>query len=933
MHTELFSFVTVLICATILLVPRRCSADTIWLSSLDLTKMKQGYGTPMVDKSINGQPISIGGRKFAHGVGSHSSGSFVIDLGGHATRFTAWVGIDDDAQPPGSATFKITGDGNLLWSSGVTLAGEPPKEVNVDLRGVKILALRIGDGGNGNGMDHADWADARIEFNGPPPQAIDGAVSLPAKLDLRNLPPVVPVGKNSWGGVNPKGDRITVTSQSVEFNGKPLILVAGELHPTRTDEASWEESILKMKAGGLNTVSMYVLWNHIEQDPGVFDFTGNRNLRQIVKLCAKHGVWVWLRVGPFCNAEVLAGGLPAWLYGQPVKERSNDPGYLFYVERLYRELGKQFKGLMFKDGGPVIAIQCENEYEHATPFWDNPFPGAGGGNKGSDGESHMMKLKALAIKAGLIAPLYTCTAWGSPVPEGEFLATWGCYAYLGPGGPTDTSTFGFGNYARKYPLAFCELGGGTPAQSTWRPIVPPESVEVGVFTRVACGGNLTGIYMYHGGSNPLGKHGYLNVSGGLPIISYDFQAPIGEYGQTKPSYYHLRPIQQFLQDFGDLLSPMVTVWPEDSVTPENTTDLRYIARANGNSGFLFLNNFQDKLVLPDRTDVQVTLQLKDEALVLPSGKGLTLKSNIMAILPFNLPLGGANLKYATAQLMTKLVADGRLNYVFFAPTGMATEYLFDAATVTAVTGTAAQVTGDGGAWRVTVKQPGTSCVFDVTPTSGKPFRVLTLTHEQARHCLKVNDLGGTERLVLSDHAVISTRDTLRVSAIGCEKLEVSIYPNPSGVLHTAGGALRGTSDGVFTRYSVVLPKHKSKAKLQKVSPDKLVINLPAAEFAGTNDLFLRMSYSGDRGWAFIDGKLVADNFNNGTPWEIGLKRWQQGIDKSGLFVRIVPWSGDSSKIIFDGITFKSPEASTDNAAAFTDVQIVPEYAATLRIVR
>ncbi len=202
-----------------------------------------------------------------------------------------------------------------------------------------------------------------------------GAVSLGTgvqQLDLSHPREILPVGKNSWGGINPQGDRLTGTSQCLELNGQPLIIVAGEMHPTRTDENSWEESILKMKAGGLNTVSCYVLWNAIEQDSGKFDFSGNRNIRKFVQLCEKHGMYVWLRTGPFCNSESLAGGLPGWLFGEPVLERSDDPGYLFYVSRFYREIGRELKGLMFKDGGPIIAIQLENEYQHAAPLWDYP---------------------------------------------------------------------------------------------------------------------------------------------------------------------------------------------------------------------------------------------------------------------------------------------------------------------------------------------------------------------------------------------------------------------------------------------------------------------------------------------------------------------------------------------------------------------------------
>ena len=905
---------------------------TVGLQELDLSSMTQGWGTPQIDKSVSGSPLAIGGRHFAHGVGTHADGEYVLELHGTATRFHAWVGLDDDAQPPGAVTFQVVGDGKMLWQSGVLRSGDPAQEVGVDLQGVKQLILKVGAGGEGNGMDHADWADAQISGRAAKPVPL--APDLRPTLDLSQPRAVGPVGKNSWGGVNPHGDRISVTSQSLEWNGQPFIIVAGEMHPTRTDAAAWEESILKMKAGGLNTVSAYVLWNHFEPDPGVFDFTGNRDLRRFVQLCQKHNMFVWLRAGPFCNAEVLAGGLPPWLFGEPVKERSNDPGYLFYVARFYREVGKQLHGLMFKDGGPIIAIQLENEYQHATPFWDYPYPGAGGGNKGSDGESHMLKLKALALAAGLDAPLFTATAWGNaPMPPGEFLPTWGCYAYLGAGGPTDTSTFseGRGNVPGKfigtYPFAFCELGGGSPPQAGWRPNIPPESVEVALFTRVACGGNLTGIYMYHGGGNPLGRHGDLNVAPWFPIISYDFQAPIGEYGRLKPAFYQVRPFQQFLRDFPDLLAPAVSVWPDKYVGPTDTNDLRYTARVHGDSGFLFLNNFQDKLTLPDRTHVQVSVKLKGETLAIPAAAaGLTLKSGVMAALPFNLPLGGAKLKYATAQLMTKVDTAAGRTYVFFAPNGMATEFVFDAATVKAIHG--AETTREKNTLRIAVREPGPGAVFDVTAADGKTFAVLTLTRQQAEHCLKLPNLWGAERLVWSDDDVIGDGDTLRVSAVGDPNLSFAVFPNPAGKVTSPAGRLAGKAEGVFTRYDLPLPPVDLPAEVTKVADDKLTVKMGSQAFAKLNDIFLRVDYAGDRGWAFIDGTLVADNFNNGVPWEIGLKRWKGSLGNQRLFLRIVPWKGDTSKVLFDGITFKPVENATQ-PAIIRSAQLIPEYAANI----
>ena len=753
-------------------------------------------------------------------------------------------------------------------------------------------------------------------------------------MDASNPRAVLAVGKNSWGGVNPHGDRFAVTSQSVELNGKPLILVAGEMHPSRTDAAAWEESILKMKAGGLNTVSFYVFWNAIEPDPGKFDFTGNRDIRRFVQLCSKHGMYVWLRPGPFCNSESLAGGLPQWLFGQPVNERSNDPGYLFYVGRLYREIGQQLRGLMFKDGGPVVAIQLENEYQVATPYWDFPYPGAGGGNKGSDGESHMMKLKELAVQAGLTAPLYTCTAWGgAPVPAGEFLATYGCYSYLGKGGPTASSTFSAGRYSElekyQYPLAFCELGGGAPPQAGWRPAIPPESVEAALFTRVACGGNLTGIYMYHGGGNPLGKHGYLNVAPWFATISYDFQAPIGEYGRLKPAFFQTRPFQQFLCDFPELLAPTVSVWPEKTVEPANATDLRYMARISGDGGFLFLSNYQDKLALPDHSNVRVEIKLKNERISIPGAEaGLTLKSGVMAALPFNLPLGGARLKYATAQLMSKLDSNGHRTFVFFSPAGMATEFVFDTASVKLIHGLSAVPSSN--TLKVIVAEPGTGAKFEITPAKGQPFSVLVLTRHQAEHCLKAQDLWGGERLFLSENDLIGDGATLRVSAVGNENLSFSVFPNPAGNLAGPTGNLIGTPDGAFTHYALSLPKRELKTEVKKITDEKILIKVNRHEFENVNDVFLRVDYAGDRGWAFIDGTLVADNYNHGIPWELGLKRWKADMEDKGLFLRIIPWKGNTKEMLFDGITFKAVE-NPGQPATIRSAQLIPEYAATISI--
>ena len=160
--------------ALLLLAP--CSGahaqDTTWLASLDLSKMRQGWGRPRVDSSVSGRRISVGGRAFAHGVGTHSRSYLWIDLGGHAARFLASVGVDDSAGGSGTVTFKVMGDGKTLYAAGPLRRGQAPTEVDLDLSGVQHMVLAVTDGLDGTDFDHANWCDARIVSRASP-RAID----------------------------------------------------------------------------------------------------------------------------------------------------------------------------------------------------------------------------------------------------------------------------------------------------------------------------------------------------------------------------------------------------------------------------------------------------------------------------------------------------------------------------------------------------------------------------------------------------------------------------------------------------------------------------------------------------------------------------------------------------------------------------------------
>jgi alpha-galactosidase len=146
--------------------------ETVWLDSLDLTTMHQGWGAPQTNRSVTGQPLSIRGHKFDRGVGTHSTSLYILKLNGGTARFMATVGLDDDVTGPGSVVFQLRADGKRIYNSGIMTSNTPPKKVDVDLRGVNRLLLRVTDAGDGIAFDHADWADARFLVSGAKPEPL-----------------------------------------------------------------------------------------------------------------------------------------------------------------------------------------------------------------------------------------------------------------------------------------------------------------------------------------------------------------------------------------------------------------------------------------------------------------------------------------------------------------------------------------------------------------------------------------------------------------------------------------------------------------------------------------------------------------------------------------------------------------------------------------
>jgi alpha-galactosidase len=156
--------------------------NAIWLDSLDVSQMTQDYGAPHAIRSVDNHPLTLGGAVYPHGIGTHASSQFSVDLKGVAIRFMSLVGVDEERSGNGSLTFQVWVDGKKKAETGVLHGGDPPQLLTVDLTGARRLNLVVGDGGDGITNDHADWAGALLTL-------APGAAARPVAVAPPSEPP------------------------------------------------------------------------------------------------------------------------------------------------------------------------------------------------------------------------------------------------------------------------------------------------------------------------------------------------------------------------------------------------------------------------------------------------------------------------------------------------------------------------------------------------------------------------------------------------------------------------------------------------------------------------------------------------------------------------------------------------------------------------
>ena len=328
-----------------------------------------------------------------------------------------------------------------------------------------------------------------------------------------------------------KPGTFTTGDKTFLLNGQPFIVKAAEVHYPRIPRPYWEHRIQMCKALGMNAVCIYIFWNIHEQQEGVFDFTGNNDVAEFCRLAQKNGMYVIVRPGPYVCAEWEMGGLPWWLLKKKdIKLRERDPYFMERVKIFEEKVGQQLKPLTIQNGGPIIMIQVENEY----------------GSYGED-KPYVSEIRdCLRGIYGKELSLFQCD-WSSNFEKnGLDDLTW--TMNFGTGANIDDQFRRLGELRPNAPKMCSEFWSGWFDKWGARHETRPAKDMVDGMDEMLSKGISFSLYMTHGGTS-FGHWAGANSPGFAPdVTSYDYDAPINEYGQATPKFWELRKMMEKYND-------------------------------------------------------------------------------------------------------------------------------------------------------------------------------------------------------------------------------------------------------------------------------------------------------------------------------------------------------------------------------------------------
>lgn len=363
-----------------------------------------------------------------------------------------------------------------------------------------------------------------------------------------------------------KGGTFTVGDKTFLLNGKPFVVKAAELHYPRIPRPYWEHRIKMCKALGMNTVCLYVFWNIHEQQEGNFDFTGNNDVAEFCRLAQRNGLYVIVRPGPYVCAEWEMGGLPWWLLKKKdIRLREPDPYFMERVKLFERNVGEQLASLTIQNGGPIIMVQVENEY------------GSYGENK-----AYVSAIRDIVRQSGFDkVTLFQCD-WASNFEKnGLDDLVW--TMNFGTGADIDQQFRRLGELRPNVPQMCSEFWSGWFDKWGARHETRPAKAMVEGIDEMLSKGISFSLYMTHGGTS-FGHWAGANSPGFAPdVTSYDYDAPINEYGQATPKYWELRHTMEKYNDGGKLPAPPKAPMPVITIPKFVLTEYAPLGNGMGSS--------------------------------------------------------------------------------------------------------------------------------------------------------------------------------------------------------------------------------------------------------------------------------------------------------------------------------------------------------------
>ncbi len=349
------------------------------------------------------------------------------------------------------------------------------------------------------------------------------------------------------------------------LNGKPFVVKAAEVHYPRIPQPYWEHRIKMCKALGMNTLCLYVFWNIHEQREGEFDFTGNNDVAAFCRLAQKNGMYVIVRPGPYVCAEWEMGGLPWWLLKKKdVKLRERDPYFMERVKIFEQKVGEQLAPLTIQNGGPIIMIQVENEY----------------GSYGED-KPYVSEIRdCLRSIYGKELALFQCD-WSSNFEKnGLDDLVW--TMNFGTGANINDQFRRLGQLRPNAPKMCSEFWSGWFDKWGARHETRPAKDMVEGMDEMLSKGISFSLYMTHGGTS-FGHWAGANSPGFAPdVTSYDYDAPINEYGLATPKFWELRKMMEKYNDGKKM--PAVPKAPMPIITVPKFELKEFSSILNGSDG-------------------------------------------------------------------------------------------------------------------------------------------------------------------------------------------------------------------------------------------------------------------------------------------------------------------------------------------------------------